>query len=701
MGVLGANVERLTCVVDGVSGKLKVFGLQGFEAVSGLFAYTLTVVTEDAELDFDAIVGRAAVVTFLADDESVARYLHTMVVHIEQVGQGKRLTTYTLRLAPQAWLLTQRSDCRIFQSMSVPDILKDVLVAGGVPTDRFKINVQASYSPRDYCVQYRETDFDFISRLMEEEGIFYFFQHNEDGHVMVLADHSTIHETVVGNATVLYHPSTTGIKTEDSVYPFSFRQGVRSGAVVLDDFDFRKPALDLKATKKQGVDDQLEIYDYPGRYDSGSDGNRVAKVRLEGLQVARKVGEGESDCLRFIAGYFFTLDAHPRESLNQEYLLTRVETWAKQPQVLEEGAGMEGASFHNRFTCIPSVIQFRAPRQTPKPIIHGVQTAIVVGPAGEEIYPDEHGRVKVQFHWDRKGTNDEKSSCWIRVSQLWAGANWGAMFIPRIGHEVIVDFVEGDPDRPIITGRVYHGTNKTPYKLPDERTKSTIKSNSSKGGGGFNELRFEDKKGSEEIYLHGQKDWTIEFLNDKNEEIGHDETMHVGHDRTKTIDNDQTETIGANKTIAVGKNHTEKVDGDVAITIDGKEDVTIGKGLTLTVGASRTEDIGGDHTEAIGKVMSLKVGKDQNITVGGAQAEDVSKSANIKVGENYGGDVGKDYKLKVGKNFVLEAGDSITLKCGSASLVLKKDGTVKVEGKDINVKGSGDIVIKGSKVAQN
>jgi len=675
MGVLSANVERVTCAITGVGrkAKAKVLSLQGSEGVSSLFSYTLRIVCEDAELDFDAIVGRPVVLTFLGEDESVSRHVHAMVVHIEQIGQGKRLATYELRLAPQAWLLTQRADCRIFQNTSVPDIIKEVLTAAGLPSDRFKFSVKATYPPRDYCVQYRESDFEFISRLMEEEGIFYFFQHNlmgkDVGHVMVFTDHSTIHKTISGKATVLYHPSTTGIKTEDSVFPFSFRQGVRSGSVVLKDFDFRKPVLKLKPKQKHTVDDQLEVYDFPGRLDSGSDGDRLAKVRLEGLQVPRKMGEGESDCLRFIAGYYFTLDEHPRESLNQEYLLTRIETWIRQPQVLEEGAGMEPAVYQNRFSCIPAIVQFRSAQITPKPIVHGVQTAIVVGPAGEEIYPDEYARVKVQFHWDRKGKNDEKSSCWIRVSQLWAGAGWGAMFIPRMGHEVIVDFVEGDPDRPIITGRVYHGTNKPPYKLPDERTKSTIKSNSSKGGGGSNELRFEDKKGSEEVYLHGQKDWTIKIENDKNQDVGHDETLHVGNDRTKNVDHDQSETIGNDKSINVGHNHTESIGDNATISVGKNSDITIGKNQSIQVGERQSEDIG----------------KDYDLTVGGSERISITK----------------DFNINVGKRTVIKSGDEIVLSCGSSSIVMKKNGDITISGKNINVTGSGNIVMKGSKITQN
>lgn len=616
MAIVGlGNVERITCVLEGVSSRFKVFSLQGTEALSRLFDYRLTLVSEDGEVDFDEVVGRPAVITILGDEESVARYLHAIVVHIEQVAHGRRLTTYSLRLAPQAWLLTRRTDCRIFQAMTTPDIIKDVLTKGGIPADRIEMNVKASYSPREYCVQYRESDFDFVARLMEEDGIFYFFKHSGEGHAMVVADHSTIHKTIDGATTLPYHPSSTGVKREDSVFPFRFRQGVRSGAVVLDDFDFRKPALDLTATEKYSVDAKLEIYDYPGRFESAADGKRLSKVLLEGLQVQRKFGEGESDCLRFMAGLQFTLDDHPRAALNQEYLLTHLEMWAKQPQVLEEGAGLELASYGNRFTCIPASVPFRAPRQTAKPVVQGVQTAIVVGPPGEEIYPDEFGRVKVQFHWDRIGANNEKSSCWIRVSQLWAGSSWGSMFVPRIGNEVIVDFVDGDPDRPIITGRVYHGTNKPPYKLPDERTKSTIKSNSSKGGGGFNELRFEDKKGNEQVFVHAEKDLDLRVKNDRREYIGNDRHLFVKRDKIQKVERDEHSLVERDQITEITRDMSLKVDGKQMIEVKGTHSMTVTGDAHYAAKGNFSQETGSNyHIKAQGiviegmKELTLKVG---------------------------------------------------------------------------------------------
>jgi len=703
------NMAKFLFEVEGLQSKLQVAELQGHEAISSLFSYSVTVVSEDHEIDFAKVISHPSFLTFVADDEEVARHVHGIVANFELIGLGTRLATYRVRVVPQAWLLTQRFDCRIFQSKSVIDIIKEVAKGGGIPGDRVKFVMQGSYAPRDYCVQYRESDFDFLSRLMEEEGIFYFFEHSDDGHVMVFSDQTGVHANITGKSKLAYHPPTTGVATEETIYPFIYREAAVSGAVVFDDFNFRKPALDLTSTKKYSVDTALEVYDYPGHYDATSGGDHLVKVRLESIQVARKVGDGESNCMRLIAGFKFQLEDHPREPFNQEYLITRVETSARQPQVYEESAGGQFPSYHNQFSCIPAAVQFRAPRATPKPYVRGVQTAIVVGPSGEEIYTDEHGRVKVQFHWDRLGKNDEKSSCWIRVAQIWAGASWGAMFLPRIGHEVIVDFEEGDPDRPIVTGRVYHGTNKPPYSLPAEKTKSTIKSNSSKGGGGFNEFRFEDKKGSEEIFLHGQKDWTIAILNDKNQDVGHDETLHVGNDRTKNVDKNQTETIGENKTISVGKNHSESIGENASIDVGKNEDVnigvnqavTVGTDLTLSVGKNRTESVGSNHSESIGKNADVTIGKNQSIQVGEKQTEQIGKDYELTVGGSEKISITKDLSVNVGKKTVISSGDEISLTCGSASIVMKKNGDITISGKNINIKGSGNITMKGTKITQN
>jgi type VI secretion system secreted protein VgrG len=483
------------------------------------------------------------------------------------------------------------------------------------------------------------------------------------------------------------------VADEPHIYSFNYTEEILSGKVTLKDYNFKKPALNLKGEKTGDKNTELEVYDYPGKFDEPGRGNNLAKVRLEEYQTVKKEGSGATTCTHFAAGFFFTMEEYPRDDFNKKYLITQHQISGSQPQVLEETAGEGGSRFSSSFECIPFEVPYRPDRVTPKPVVEGSQTAIVVGPQGEEIYTNEHGQVKVQFHWDREGQMDEKSSCWIRVSQLWAGRSWGAMYIPRIGQEVIVDFLEGDPDRPIITGRVYHGTNKPPYPLPAEKTKSTIKSDSSKGGGGSNEFRFEDKKGQEEVYLHGQKDWNILIENDKGQTVGHDETLSVGNNRTKTVGVDQSETIGSNKTINVGTNHTE----------------TIGSNMSLTVGANETETVAIVKALSIGAAYQVSVGAAMDETIGGGKTEAIK----VKKTQTIDG----PYTTKA-KTVLIDAEDQIVLKAGKASITLNKNGDIIINGggkivttakkdiitttkKKMNIKASQNIVIKGKKVLEN
>jgi type VI secretion system secreted protein VgrG len=443
---------------------------------------------------------------------------------------------------------------------------------------------------------------------------------------------------------------------------------------------------------------------------------------------------GTSDCRAFCSGFRFDLKNHFRSDLKDKSLvLTQVVHSASQEGSYLTGGGESDFAYQNHFTCIPFEIPYRPLRVTPKPVVQGSQTAIVTGPSGEEIHTDEHGRVKVQFHWDREGKKDDKTSCWIRVSQAWAGAGWGAVYIPRIGQEVVVDFLEGDPDRPIIIGRVYHGTNKPPYDLPAEKTKSTIKSDSSKGGGGSNELRFEDKKGSEEIYLHGQKDWTIGIENDKNQTVGNNETLSVGTNRDKTVGSDQSENIGANKTIQVGSNHDETIGANKTMNVGANHTESIGANMSQNVGSAKTETIsmakaltigaayqvtvGGAMNETVGAVKAEEIGGAKIVAVGAHSSENVLASKSVNAGRDISQSAGKnvswdsgqkmslhsgdDFSVKGDKKGVIEIKDQLTIKVGKASITLKKNGDIIIDGKNINTKGSGNIVMKAKKIMEN
>jgi len=705
--------------ITGISSTLMVAKFEATEAMSSLFSVDVVFGSDDKEISFSDAIGKPTALSMQLEKDD-PRFIHGIVSRIRHLEDGQKFSFYRMTIVPKLWKLTHRHDTRIFQEKSVPDIIKAVLSGGGVSD--MKMSLSGSYSPREYCVQYRESDFAFVSRLMEEEGIFYFFEHAEDKHTMVIGDAPGATSPIAGVDTLHYKTQHGAISMGESVSRFSSSEEVRPGKVSLTDYNFEKPTLSLAASTSGQLDTDLEIYDYPGEYDLPGDGSNYAKVRLEEWQVARTVVEGDSSCMRFTPGYKFTLADHPRSSDNGTYLLTAVRHHAAQPHVMDSAASDKGFTYSNSFHGVPEATHFRPERKTPRPTIKGIQTAIVTGPGGQEIHTDQHGRVKVHFHWDRVGKKDETSSCWIRVSQLWAGGGWGAMWIPRIGHEVVVDFVEGDPDRPLIVGRVYHGANVPPYALPGEKTKSTIKSNSSPGGGGSNELRFEDKKGSEEIYLHGQKDWNIKIEHDKNQLVGHDETKKVEHDETYEIGNDQTLTVDHDRKKEVKHDQEEKIGNDKTITVGGHHSETISKTETLTVLMARSVNVGGAHAESIAGVQSVEIGMAQSIqvgggqstamggshslSVGGASSENITKQKSIETGAEYTLTVAKDMTVTVKKSMKDEAGEERTIivakklaiNVGDASILLEKDGKVTVQGKDITVKGSGAIKVDGKSI---
>jgi len=415
--------------------------------------------------------------------------------------RGLRYGLYRATLSPWLWFLTRTSDCRIFQNMTVPAIIEQVFHDHGF-NDFIPTKLSGSYRTWEYCVQYRETDFNFVSRLMQQEGIYYYFTHENGKHTLVLADNPGSHSTFSGYDQVPYYPpDVQEFRERDHIYEWTVEKQVQSGAYALNDFDFMAPRKNLRtlaSTPKDHAMADLPMYDYPGDYTEASDGNAYSAVRLQELLAQHEILRGQGIARGLAVGYLFSLTHYGREDQNRKYLIVSA-VHDLQSDTYESVAGIDAAKpYVGRITAIDAQQQYRAPRINPKPVVQGPQTAIVVGASGDEIHTDQYGRVKCQFHWDRYGEANQNSSCWIRVAQSWAGKKWGTLYLPRVGHEVIVDFLEGDPHRPIITGRVYNDINKPPYTLPDNKTMSTLKSLSSTGGDGFNEFRFEDKKGSEQ-----------------------------------------------------------------------------------------------------------------------------------------------------------------------------------------------------------
>jgi type VI secretion system secreted protein VgrG len=591
---------KMSFEVEGPRKPLQLVRLEGTEGVSRLFRFDLELAHEDPDLSFADVIGKPALVTLSRDGRE--RYIHGMVNSLELLGQTSRYSLYAAELVPKVWRLQHFRDSRIFQNKSTEEIVAKVLEDAGIPSEMYKICLaydERTYK-REYCVQYRESHWAFISRLLEELGFFYFFKHSKTTHQLVIGNEKSFHVAIDGAAELPFHPPSPTLPAEEHVTAFTFQETVRPTKVTLADFNPLRPSLDLKTEKKASKaqrdrDKTLEVYDYPAEYTIPEKGLMKAKIRLEELQSLSNVGEGVSDCVRFFAGAHFKLGGHPRKDLDgTSFVLIKVHHVCEKPPETEAGAASPRAQYHNRFLCIPRRVPFRPDQVTPRPTARGVQTATVVGPAGEEIYTDDLGRVKVQFHWDREGRFDESSSCWVHVSQVWAGQGWGSIWIPRIADEVIVDFIEGDLDRPIVVGRVYHAQNVPPYPLPREKTRGGIKTRSTPGGGGSNEIRFEDKKGSEELYVHAQKDQKTKVENDQ--------SLAVGGNRTATVDGSENITVK-------GKQASGGVTGaSLSITGDGKADAT--KTIEVQAG-THIQLTSGDGTILVepGKITITSAGK--------------------------------------------------------------------------------------------
>lgn len=773
--------DRATAVQTPLgAGMLTFTHLVGRDEVSRCFSYTVGFVSNAADIDPLKMLG--GVVSVEGESGDPKRWFSGLISEFRLTKIEDRLAYYEAVVRPWLWFLCNTTDCRIFQNMSAIEIVEKIFSKYG-PV-KFEKRLQASYPTRDYCVQYDETDLDFVQRLLEHEGVMYFFEHDEGEHKLILADAMSKLKPASGYETVPYHFEGTGMRRDvEYISDWIPASAVRPGTYAHKDFDFKKPGADLTAVSAQAFSHKEaahEFYRHPGAHLDVGRGDAVAAIRREELQAPHKRISAAGNVRGLFPGCTFKLDGFPRDDQNQEYLVLSAEYRLFDPG-FRSGIETEGESFKVLLGVAPTSVPYRPPRITPRPIMRGPQTATVVGPSGEEIFTDEYARVKVQFHWDREGKKDQNSSCFVRVSQTWAGAGWGFIQIPRIGQEVIIDFIEGDPDQPIITGRIYNASQMPPYGLPGSATQSGWKSDSSKGGGGYNELMFEDKAGSELVNFQAQKDHNLLIKNDRtklvqhdqsdridnnakhsvgvnlDEDVGNNKTVKIGVDQTTNIGSNDTETVGANRSLTVGSNETINIGSNSTETIGIAHTQTVGAVQTITVGAARVDSVGGPETRTVGAVQSntigasrsvavgasqshnvgasdkwniaasqgIEIGADQVMKIGGAQMAEITKTRKTEIGADDSTQVKGAHELKVGKKslvqiaddsafnvgktYTLEAKDSITLKCGSAEIIMKKDGTINIKGKDVSIDASGkisgkassDIKFKGSKIHQN
>jgi len=670
---------------------LDVLSVAGTEGISQLMRFDLHLVSEYPDVNFDDVVNSPATLT-IECGEGEMRHFHGVISRFAQGDASPHHVEYYAELVPKCWLLTLRHQSRIFQQKDVETIVQEVLDDAGfsVGTD-FKFDLTGNYSKREYCVQYRETDFNFICRLLEEEGIFYFFQHDENGTVLVMADHSGAHPDCAPDNEALCHERAGELDTgRQYVFQTRYEQQVCSGKVALKDFNFEKPTMPMLAESKIGNwDGTMEVYDYPGRFKFRDVGEQLAKVRLEELDARRRVLTGRSNFFSFASGHKVRMKAeedarshtllNSRDDLNDKmYLVTRVTHRGEQRAILaHDSPGTAGAMYENEFEAIPFDTPFRPRRTTPKPIVQGSQTAIVVGPSGEEIFTEDYGRVKVQFHWDRQGEYNDKSSCWIRVASGFAGGSYGDIFIPRIGQEVIVDFLEGDPDQPIITGRVYNADNMPPLKLPDEKTRSTTKTNSSKGGGGFNQIRLEDKKGEEQIFVHGEKDADVRIKNDCREWIGNDRSLFVKRDKLQKVDRDNHVKIKRDEMHEIGRDHS--------LTVKGKEAVKVTKSRSTTVQDDVIDVFKANHSEQTTKDYYLKA---KNIVIEGMT------NVTVKVGQSFIAIEAGGIKIGTTGQVIVDAKNTVDVK-GAAGVTVESPAQATLKSAKTTVKGDAMVSVDG------
>jgi type VI secretion system secreted protein VgrG len=610
--------------------------LHAHEEMSRLSEFQVELLSTKVDIDFDQLLGKVLTVKIAAAGDNT-RYFSGYITRIAYQGVHGRYYSYLAIVRPWLWFLTRTSDCQIFQDMTVPDIVKKVF--GDHDSADFDFQLTGTYRSWTYCVQYRETDFNFVSRLLEHEGIYYYFRHTDGRSTMVITDSYSGHSTFDSYEKLPYLSSGDTVRPDvEYVSAWELSRSLQPGVYVHDDYDMTRPTVELKTQKalvRDHAEANYEIYDYPGQYLQKGDGDQYAAVRLDELAAQFETVHATSNARGVCVGSLLTLEEHPRSDQNREYLILE-SSYAIQFGPYESAQGGE-TTCHCSFVAMSSQQQYRAPRLTPKPFVQGPQTALVVGPSGEEIYTEKNGCVKLQFHWDRYGQRDQNSSCWIRVSHPWAGKGWGSVAIPRIGQEVVVDFLEGDPDQPIVTGRVYNGDNPVPYTLPANAVVSGLKSNTVKGQG-YNEMSMNDTAGKELINIHAQ----------------YDMATTVEHDQTNTVKNKFTETITSDATIAVtqGKySHdiqtgtaTYHVKDALKETYDATQDTTIAKALTV---------------------------KTTNGTI------TVSSDA-------------QDVHIKAATKIVIEVGSSI--------ITMNSNGQISIEGTDISIKGSSSVTVKGGVV---
>ncbi len=704
--------------------KLVLLRFGGTDYVNGLFEFTVDALSDEPNVDLGKIIGTHATIEFITESKE-KRFFDGIVTQAAWSGVGESGNMYKLTLRPWFWLLGKRRNQRIFHEKSVVDILTELLEPySGLGQPALSNKLTQSYPKLEYTVQYRESDLEFACRMMERFGISYFFNHEDGNHALTLVDGMDEYPTIPGGSREYKSVESQHQGGEEHFWEWFPERNFTTGGVRLTDYNFKTPAAMMVVDRMGDAEyasGDLISFDYPGDYLAQGDGKGVVGMRTTQERAGDHRHRAKGDVISISAGMKMTLDGDQVSGVKDQEYLCLMSTHSYVSDAYGTGeSGNNEYDFTGEYIFTPVSAPFGPARITRLPVVQGPQTAVVVGDG--EIDCDEHGRILVKFHWDLDGAYSMR----CRVSQNWASKGWGGMIIPRIGMEVVVEFLEGDPDKPIVTGCVYNGKNTPPYELPANKTVSTFMSDTHQGDG-FNELRIEDQKDKEEIFIHGQKDMNTKIEHNLTERVNVNKVETVGHNRANEVTNNAFTVVGGDFSLFVGpstkgtytpgdsSSNTQGISavaeglGEGGPTGTGILNWTVDKDENVKIGVNQTVEIGSDQKITIGKSQTLEVGTDQSITVSKGRTDSVAKDVSTTIGDNESRSVGKDSSTTVGKTYTLSAGDSITLKCGASSITMKKDGTITIKGKDISIDGSGKITakssgnmtLKGSNISQN
>ncbi|WP_438014607.1 type VI secretion system tip protein TssI/VgrG [Sorangium sp. So ce315] len=697
------------------------------------FSYQVEVELDLSAPDVDpgGWIGANATAMIAAGEGGVPRLFCGLVTRVRERASRSEAHRIAVTLESPLAVLRWTTDYRIFQEQTTQEIVTVLLEERGLDASRCRWRLSGSYPKREVCTQFGEDTFTFVSRILEEDGIFYFHEHGDDGAIVVFGDSGAAYTKAQPSAEVPFRPE-SGLTSGYAITALALFERARPAKVTLRDHDFKRPALDLEATASGKAPLGREHYDYPGRYVDPAEGARRARIRLEALEAASQGARGAGTVTSLAPGHAVTLTDVPEQALEGEWVVREIEhVWEDAPAA---GASLGAGSYRNRFHLLPKDLPFRPPASAPECDVPGPQLAIVTGPAGEEIHTDAFGRVKVQFPWDRRGNGDEKSSCWVRVAQMHSS---GSVAIPRVGWEVVVDFEGGDPDRPIVLGRVYNGKYGPPYKLPDSKTQSALQSSSSPGGGGHNEIRMEDGGGNEHVHVHAEKDLNVVVANNKTEKVANVATLGVGSNHKQTVGANATLDVGAqedieiggSQTISVGASRTETVSSDEKVDIKGSRSLTIGgshttmtpMSVSASTPASFSETVGGSAVEAAALGVGMAVAGVASITVGGAEIAACATGASsftlgahattvggafisasgkdvaINVGGAKATTVGGVWAAQAGGDIAISSGSTLNITVGGALSMNAASIALKVGGSNVTI-SAGSVVIKSSTI---